>query len=47
MMKKKISFNQNNHSDVTNKKYEKKLQSVRNDKIKKSLTELIKVFKEK
>ncbi len=44
---KKISFNQNNHSDVTNKKYEKKLQSVRNDKIKKSLTELIKVFKEK
>jgi len=33
--------------DVTNKKYHQKINSVRNDKIKKSLIELTKVFKEK
>ncbi len=33
--------------DVTNKKYHQKISSVRNDKIKKSLLELTKVFKEK
>ena len=33
--------------DVTNKKYHQKIKSVRNDKIKKSLLELTKVFKEK
>ena len=34
-------------NDVTNKKYHQKIDSVRNDKIKKSLLELTKVFKEK
>ena len=34
-------------NDVTNKKYHQKIKSVRNDKIKKSLLELTKVFKEK
>ena len=34
-------------NDVTNKKYHQKINSVRNDKIKKSLLELTKVFKEK
>ena len=38
-------FDQKN--DVTNKKYHQKISSVRNDKIKKSLIELTKVFKEK
>ena len=33
--------------DVTNEKYHQKINSVRNDKIKKSLLELTKVFKEK
>ena len=33
--------------DVTNEKYRQKINSVRNDKIKKSLIELTKVFKEK
>jgi len=33
--------------DVTNKKYHQKINSVKNDKIKKSLLELTKVFKEK
>ena len=33
--------------DVTNEKYHQKINSVRNDKIKKSLIELTKVFKEK
>ena len=33
--------------DVTNKKYHQKINSVRNDKIKRSLLELTKVFKEK
>jgi len=32
---------------VTNKKYEKKLHDVKNEKIKKSLLELTKVYKEK
>jgi len=34
-------------NDVTNKKYHQKINSVRNNKIKKSLFELTKVFKEK
>ena len=34
-------------NDVTNTKYHQKIDSVRNDKIKKSLLELTKVFKEK
>ena len=33
--------------DVANKKYQKKINSVKNEKIKKSLLELTKVFKEK
>jgi hypothetical protein len=33
--------------NVTNKKYQKKLDDVKNEKIKKSLLELMKVFKEK
>ena len=33
--------------NVTNKKYHQKINSVKNDKIKKSLIELTKVFKEK
>ena len=37
----------NTENDVTNKKYHEKINSVRNDKIKKSLLELTKVFKEK
>ena len=37
----------NPENDVTNKKYQKKINSVSNDKIKKSLLEFTKVFKEK
>ena len=37
----------NPENDVTNKKYHQKINSVKNDKIKKSLLELTKVFKEK
>ena len=33
--------------NVTNKKYQKKINDVKNEKIKKSLLELTKVFKEK
>ena len=36
-----------NEQNVTNKKYQKKINDVRNEKIRKSLTELTKVFKEK
>ena len=37
----------NLENDVTNKKYQQKISSVSNDKIKKSLLEFTKVFKEK
>ena len=37
----------NTENDVTNKKYQKKINGVKNEKIKKSLLELTKVFKEK
>ena len=51
-----ISFNDENgifskenqkEKNVTNNKYQKKIDNVKNEKIKKSLHELIKVFKEK
>jgi len=44
---KEISSNIFDKAVVTNKKYEKKLQNVKNEKIKKSLLELSKVFKKK
>ena len=44
----KILIKENNAvKNVTNKKYQKKLEDVKNEKIKKSLLELTKVFKEK
>ena len=43
----KISFNQDNEINVTNKKYERKLQNIKNEKIKRSLIEFTKVYKEK
>jgi hypothetical protein len=36
-----------NNQNVTNDKYQKKIKDVKNEKIKKSLMELTKVFKEK
>tara|TARA_B100001057_G_scaffold46655_1_gene41621 strand:+ start:2681 stop:3169 length:489 start_codon:yes stop_codon:yes gene_type:complete len=45
---KKILFKENDEvENVTNKKYQKKINGVKNEKIKKSLLELTKVFKEK
>ena len=45
---KKIKFEKNESNlNVTNNKYKKKIESVKNEKIKKSLLELTKVFKEK
>ncbi len=45
---KKILINENNTKDnVTNKRFQKKIDNVKNEKIKKSLLELTKVFKEK
>ena len=45
---KKIIPEENNlEGNVTNKKYQKKINDVKNEKIKKSLIELTKVFKEK
>ena len=45
---KKINFNVDKHDEnVTNKRYQKKIDDVKNEKIKKSLRELTKVFKEK
>tara|TARA_B100001059_G_C17451486_1_gene387659 strand:+ start:14 stop:499 length:486 start_codon:yes stop_codon:yes gene_type:complete len=43
------SFSKENihEKNVTNNKYQKKIEDVKNDKIKKSLTELTKVFREK
>ena len=37
----------NDENNVTNKKFQKKIESVKNEKIKNSLNELIKVFKKK
>ena len=45
--KKIISEENNLERNVTNKKYQKKINDVKNEKIKKSLIELTKVFKEK
>ena len=45
--KKIISKESNLEKNVTNKKYQKKINDVKNEKIKKSLLELTKVFKEK
>ena len=42
-----LSKNENKQENVTNKKYQKKINDVKNEKIKKSLLELTKVFKEK
>ena len=39
--------NEDKQENVTNKKYQKKINDVKNEKIKKSLLELTKVFKEK
>ena len=45
---KKIIFKEDDiNLDVTNKKYEKKINDVKNEKIKKSLIELTKVFKKR
>ena len=46
--KKKTFLEENDQEEnVTNKKYLKKINNVKNEKIKKSLLELTKVFKEK
>ena len=44
---KKFSINNNSEKNVTNNKYHKKINDVKNEKIKKSLLELTKVFKKK
>tara|TARA_B100001758_G_scaffold211698_1_gene195189 strand:- start:175 stop:663 length:489 start_codon:yes stop_codon:yes gene_type:complete len=44
---KKFSKNYDNHKNVTFNKYQNKINNVKNDKIKKSLIELTKVFKNK
>ena len=45
---KKVYFEEKLHKEnVTNKKFQKKINDVKNEKIKKSLLELTKVFKEK
>jgi hypothetical protein len=45
--KKIISSNNDQELNVTNNKYKKKINDVKNEKIRKSLIELTKVFKEK
>ena len=42
-----LSEKNNQEKNVTNKKYQKKINDVKNEKIRKSLLELTKVFKEK
>ena len=44
---KKFSINNDSEKNVTNNKYHKKINDVKNEKIKKSLLELTKVFKKK
>jgi hypothetical protein len=45
--KKTLSIESDQQKNATNKKYQKKINDVKNEKIKKSLLELTKVFKEK
>jgi len=45
--KKNFSKDEDNKKNVTNRKFEKKINDVKNEKIKKSLLELTKVFREK
>jgi len=45
--KKVVSYDNDTKKNVTNSKYHKKIINVKNEKIKKSLLELTKVFKEK
>jgi hypothetical protein len=45
--KKILSKENDTVENVTNKRYQKKIDSVKNEKIKKSLLELTKVFREK
>jgi len=45
--KRDLSKDDNNEGNVTNNKYKNKINDVKNEKIKKSLLELTKVFKEK
>ena len=48
LVTKKILPNEKGSKDnVTNKRYQKKIDDVKNEKIKKSLLELMRVFKEK
>ena len=47
MKKKFLSKKKNQKNNVTNNKYQNKINDVKNEKIKKSLIELTKVFKEK
>ena len=42
-----LSINKNKEKNVTIKKYQNKINSIKNDKIKRSLLELTKVFKQK
>ena len=42
-----VSYDHDPKKNVTNNKYQRKIGNVRNDKIKKSLLELTKVFREK
>ena len=42
-----LSTKKNNDKNVTIKKYQNKIKDIKNDKIKKSLIELTKVFKKK
>ena len=44
---KMLSEENDQEKNVTNKKYQKKINDVKNEKIRKSLLELTKVFKEK
>ena len=45
--KKNVSKDKDNKKNVTNRNFEKKINDVKNEKIKKSLLELTKVFREK
>ena len=47
LSKKNLPKKNNHEEDVANKKYQNKINDVKNEKIKKSLIELTKVFKEK
>ena len=42
-----LSINKNKEKNVTIKKYQNKINDIKNDKIKKSLIDLVKVFKQK